>query len=346
MRAVIHLISSRTLHTTRVLAAVSHSDTFHTRPLPESLAALSSPTGKLHFREALLDGTMECFFPLSEQFITQSEPSYCSISSLVMVLNALKFDPKKIWRGPWRWVSEETLQCESRDICGHSLDKIVKHGMSFKEFESLANCHGVGIQSVQVGDGVHEDSCRRSLTTFRNIVETTARSSAADQFLVVNFSRKVLKQTGIGHFSPIGGYHRQKDLVLILDVARFKYPPYWVPLTTLWEAMTEKDAVTGQSRGYFVISTDGNRAAELDRDAGSVLSNHRQHHVRNDHIHCHSHDGHNHSHSHSHHGHHGHHQHGHQHDHHHGHNVDNHNNSDHNKLKSQCCRLQQSVEGR
>jgi hypothetical protein len=29
--------------------------------------------------------------------------------------------------------------------------------------------------------------------------------------------------TGDGHFSPIGAYHAENDLVLILDVARFKW---------------------------------------------------------------------------------------------------------------------------
>jgi len=38
----------------------------------------------------------------------------------------------------------------------------------------------------------------------------------------VSYSRRTFGQTGDGHFSPIGGYHAGKDLVLILDVARFK----------------------------------------------------------------------------------------------------------------------------
>jgi hypothetical protein len=36
---------------------------------------------------------------------------------------------------------------------------------------------------------------------------------------------------GDGHFSPIGGFHTQRDLVLILDTARFKYAPHWVRAT-------------------------------------------------------------------------------------------------------------------
>ena len=42
------------------------------------------------------------------------------------------------------------------------------------------------------------------------------------EVVVVSYSRKLLGQTGDGHYSPIGGYHRASDHVLILDVARFK----------------------------------------------------------------------------------------------------------------------------
>ncbi|KAF3950686.1 hypothetical protein CMV_023590 [Castanea mollissima] len=63
-----------------------------------------------------------------------------------------------------------------------------------------------------------------------------------------------LSQTGTGHFSPIGGYHAGRDMVLMLDVARFKYPPHWVPLTLLWEAMDTIDEATGHRRGYMIIS--------------------------------------------------------------------------------------------
>ena len=42
------------------------------------------------------------------------------------------------------------------------------------------------------------------------------------EVVVVSYSRKQLGQTGDGHYSPIGGYHRASDQVLILDVARFK----------------------------------------------------------------------------------------------------------------------------
>ena len=62
------------------------------------------------------------------------------------------------------------------------------------------------------------------------------------------------QRAGGGHFSPIGGYHEGADAALVLDVARFKYPPYWVPLPKLWDASVVSDQETGRSRGYFVLS--------------------------------------------------------------------------------------------
>ena len=229
--------------------------TYHKRTLPQNLIALSSTEGKTIFKEALLLGSMECFFPLSEQFVTQSDPSFCSLSTLAMVLNALNHDPKKIWKGVWRWVTEETLQCDSMRICGHSLAKVKTDGMNFREFESVARCHGARILSFPVDEHLHHTACDRTVAAFRNHVDKSCSNSNADAFVVSNFSRKVLGQTGDGHFSPIGGYHPHRDLVLIMDVARFKYPPFWVPLELMWEAMLAKDKVTLHSRGYYIIST-------------------------------------------------------------------------------------------
>ena len=76
---------------------------------------------------------------------------------------------------------------------------------------------------------------------------------------VVSFCRSRLGQTGSGHFSPIGGYHAASDSVLVLDVARFKYPPYWVRVPDLWEACTAPDPATGLARGWFRLTTSSRR---------------------------------------------------------------------------------------
>lgn len=247
------------------------SMSFHKRPLPKELIALSSPEGRKLFREALDEGGMESYFPLAEQFITQSEPSFCSISTLAMVMNALNFDIKRVWKGPWRWVSEEMLQCESQSVCGHSISRVMKNGLSFSEFESLARCHGVKIAAHPVcasGRNCPDHVIER----FREYIRQVCSSTLGGRFVVVNFSRKALGQTGDGHYSPIAGYHARLDLALVLDVARFKYPPYWVRLQDLWDSMVVIDKATGRSRGYFVVSGWGEQALETDSLARETSS--------------------------------------------------------------------------
>ena len=214
-----------------------------------------------------------------------------------MVLNALNYDPGKIWKGPWRWISEETLQCEFPHVCGHSLERVKDFGMNFSEFESLARCHGVRIHSYRASDDEKEAATdqgvavsgndrkeqQQGVARFRDAVASSTSSSLADQFVVVNFSRKVLGQTGGGHFSPIGGFHAAKDLVLVMDVARFKYPPYWVPLVDLWKAMTQVDDLTGETRGYFVIEQQQQQqqqtsGSDSERKGTTCCSHEHPHH--------------------------------------------------------------------
>lgn len=51
------------------------------------------------FIEAIHNGTMEGFYRLISYFQTQSEPAYCGLASLSMVLNALGIDPGRKWKG-------------------------------------------------------------------------------------------------------------------------------------------------------------------------------------------------------------------------------------------------------
>ena len=81
-------------------------------------------------------------------------------------------------------------------------------------------------------------------------------------YSIINFGRKELKQTGSGHFSCIGGYHSESNKVLVLDTARFKYPPYWVDFDTLYESVNSIDKANGKKRGLLVLSKDPYSAAE------------------------------------------------------------------------------------
>jgi glutathione gamma-glutamylcysteinyltransferase len=212
-------------------------DTLYRRPLPEDLVAFSSPAGRALFRDALVSGGLEGYFPLAEQFHTQADPSFCGLGSLVVALNALGVDPGRLWKGPWRWYSEELLDC-----CV-GLDEVRAQGVTLDELACLARCNGAEAELHRAETG-NVDALRAAI----------ASAATGDGTVVVaGYERSRLGQTGAGHFSPVGGLHAERDLALILDVARFKYPPHWAPVARLHDAMLSVDPATGRRRGWVVL---------------------------------------------------------------------------------------------
>lgn len=212
------------------------SETLYRRPLPADATEFSSPAGRALFAEALAAGGLDGYFPLAEQFHTQSDPAFCGLGSLVVALNALAIDPGRLWKGPWRWFSEDLLDC-----CV-SLDEVRRRGLDLDEITCLARCNGAAVE-LHRAESSDVGAWRAALTA----------ASRGDGVLIASYNRARLDQTGEGHFSPIGGYHAARDLVLVLDVARFKYPPHWIPAERLWQAMHGIDATTGRSRGWLLL---------------------------------------------------------------------------------------------
>lgn len=211
-------------------------ETLYRRPLPSDAIAFSSSEGRTLFGEALNAGGLNGYFRLAEQFHTQSDPAFCGLGSLVVALNALGIDPGRLWKGPWRWFAEDLLDC-----CV-PLPEVRRRGLDLNELGCLARCNGAEVELVYAE--------RSDAHAFRRAVERTA---TGDTVLIGAYDRASLGQTGSGHFSPLGGYHRARDLVLVLDVARFKYPPHWVPLELLFGAMLPLDSVTNRSRGWLEL---------------------------------------------------------------------------------------------
>ena len=98
--------------------------------------------------------------------------------------------------------------------CCAPLSVIQSRGITFTEFACLAKCNSLSVYSKRFFPGI----------SFYAEFERDVRQacSSNDHHLVVSFDRGSLNQTGVGHFSPIGAYHSDRKLVLVLDVARFK----------------------------------------------------------------------------------------------------------------------------
>src|SRR6187401_2760362 len=116
------------------------SETLYRRPLPSEAIAFSSLDGRKVFAEALSAGGLEGYFALAEQFHTQADPAFCGLGSLVVALNALAIDPGRLWKGPWRWFSEDLLDC-----CV-SLEEVRRRGLDLDEVTCLARCNGAAVE--------------------------------------------------------------------------------------------------------------------------------------------------------------------------------------------------------
>ena len=216
------------------------SRTLDTSTHEDELIPYKSEKGKSMLVDCLRSSSGDVYLSLSEQFLTQSSPPSCGVATLAMVLNSLRVDPGRVWRKPWRWFTEEML------VSCFPLEKSLETlGLTIEHFGLIAECNGAVAQTFY--------GSNTSLEDFRSIVRALF-SGSRESRLVVAFDRAVLGQTGTGHYSPIGAYHEQSDMVLVMDVARFKYPPYWVLVETMWRAMRTVDPETHRSRGFFAMS--------------------------------------------------------------------------------------------
>ena len=148
------------------------------------------------------------------------------------------------------------------------MDIVEEQGITFSTFICLCKCQGL-TTDYTFHDAVPAPDF---LSLFRSAIKEccstaccsspTPHCSKTRPYLVVSYSRKELLQTGDGHFSPIGAYDAASDMVLVLDTARFKYPPHWIHVEKLCAAMGRKDKSTDRSRGFAVLSyTEGGATA-------------------------------------------------------------------------------------
>lgn len=246
----------------------ARQQSFHGRPLPaETCVGFSSDRGREMFAQALSEGGLKSYWKLAESFTTQSQPAACGLASLVMVLNALRVDPRRVWKGVWRWWDEELFYAQKAEKgCKNCVDiekRNLEQGLTFEELVSNAKCEGLSLEGYFASNNASLKTASmetKDLDHFRSVLRRTQLSNddedSKNDMLICSFSRSVLKQTGTGHFSPIGGYIPSLDKVLVMDVARFKYPSYWVDVKTLWNAMCQADLETFKPRGFIVVDGD------------------------------------------------------------------------------------------
>lgn len=174
----------------------------------------------------------------SEKFLT-----FCSIASMAAVLNSLDMErPLDPVRYPYPFFTQDNLFILANQQV-RTFEDVVTKGLTLAEI-------GMFLEHLLVRPKVHFAS-DMTIEQMRAVVREGLDSR--EKRVVVNYDRAVLGQNGAGHVSPIGAYDAETDSVLVLDVARYKYPPAWVPFPVMFRSMQSVDSGSNRSRGIVVV---------------------------------------------------------------------------------------------
>ena len=211
------------------------------QPLPPQLVPFDSDEGQ----RLLVESTARrAYFPLAAQFLTQKTQAFCGVASAVMVLNALPLQAPVVeeW-APFRAFTQDNV-FDAATRAALTPEFVGSGGLTLEQLTFLLSAHHVDARGVLASES--------SLEKFR--AEASAALAQPNQHVVIDFFRGELGQDVGAHWSPLGAYHAGSDRFLVLDVARFRYPPYWARADDLFRAMNTRDLDAGKSRGYLVAS--------------------------------------------------------------------------------------------
>ena len=213
-----------------------------TLPVSPNLIPLNSTEGE----QFLLTSTArQDYLPLSAYFVTQKNPAYCGVASMVMVLNALSIPaPAAPELGnSHAFTQDNVFNDRMRQI--RSPTELSFRGMTLYQLGQFLASHSVKVD-LHYGSDTTLNEFRR--LGIKNLQEP-------NNFVVVNYLRRSINQQQAGHISPVAAYHQPSDRFLILDVSRYKYPPVWVKAEDLWKATATQDSESGKTRGFVLVST-------------------------------------------------------------------------------------------
>ena len=184
------------------------------------------------------------YWQLVPAFAVQITQSYCSVASAVTVLNAMPINkPVDPAYAPYAYFTQSNFFTpEVAKII--SPQTVLAIGMTREEMAATLSRHGVTARSI-AGDTFDDRSLRALLQ----------KALGEDgQFVLANYLRANLGQVGGGHWSVLAAYDALSDSVLILDVAKYKYPPVWVGISTLRQAIATIDTTSNKPRGLVIVT--------------------------------------------------------------------------------------------
>jgi hypothetical protein len=198
-------------------------------------------------------GPAPAYWALAPHYVGQITDCACSLASATMLVNAAR---RRAAREAGSKLVTQTMLLEAVDDApwrdGVAADG--GNGASLYELASLlarglAACghDGASVAAVPLaGSGAD------GLAGFRAAL-AEGEASAGRYFIANYYMAAAIGEGDYGHFSPLGAYDAASDRVLVLDVYRVEYEPYWLPVERLFAAMAIANRRDGEPRGYLDI---------------------------------------------------------------------------------------------
>lgn len=238
--------------------------------LPANMVDLRSEEGQARLLQC---SYCEDYPALATAYLTQATQTFCGLASTTMVLNAdaesRKWRPVTQPYKPFNFYTQcNLLNDEVREHI--DVAKVLNEGMELNEIFFVVNnqpsvvkayCqHATSAQNkgeLPASDAPHNCGVDQDYDTFMKTI--TKALNTPRHYVIANFAGAPSPDRG-GHFSPIAAYHKASDSFLIMDVARYKYPPFWIGSKDLWQAMQKIDSGSGKARGYIIAQTKSSSA--------------------------------------------------------------------------------------
>jgi hypothetical protein len=198
------------------------------------------------------------YWKLSSYYVHQITGSSCTAASLSMMMN--------FFRNP------ESLQSSDKLFTQKNIHGFLKYpeyekavaeggpGYSLEPFSKIVERALTQVLGLRSGQYQVElirvtDTSDATYTKIKNLLiknEHSDKNMILSNFLQSEFTGD--PDGAVGHVSPIAAFDEQNESVLVMDVDREWYEPYWVPLKTFIKGMNTKDMGANQYRGLIFVS--------------------------------------------------------------------------------------------
>ncbi|OGS12103.1 MAG: hypothetical protein A2234_07355 [Elusimicrobia bacterium RIFOXYA2_FULL_58_8] len=206
------------------------------------------------------ENTAYDYWALSPFYVPQHNGYACSAASVAMALNAL------LNAGRERGDEEENISPQSLPdkVKGFDWKGLVsekgsakRHGVTLLQ---LAQAAREALESYSPGNWevsitTASTQTPQALQSFREALESNER--VRKDIMLLHFAQDIITGAPGGpyaHTSPVGAYDKDKRRILILDVDRQWYEPYWADDTQVLNAMAVSTKSFGHG-GYIILKS-------------------------------------------------------------------------------------------